>query len=276
MKSWYWIQRELSALDVRSDYRRYAQLSFETRYGQPIFLHALFSVAFAYNMGDPEIAAVLHRGGRGKIMHSTRRRNFETLVFLGQIYQEGQELQLLAILAEVKKRHSPYQISNDLFLYTLSTFACLPKRLADRFGQQIDPKALESQFQLWYHVGQKMGIEAIPSTLDDFLAWMHDYERRHFRYTPAAEQVTRALAVEWAEYWFPKFAQPIAIKLFFALIDQPTRRVLGVDDDVPWYLDQLTTRAVTAYLAALNLLPSPRTEKHLVERFAAHRLVGVR
>lgn len=268
MKSWHWIEQELARLDPKRDYRRYAQLSFETRYGQPIFLHALFSVAFAYNMGHPAIAAVLYRDGRGKIMHSTRRRNFETLVFIGKIYQEGSESALLEVLGQIKQRHAPYHIPNDLYLYTLSTFACLPKRLADRFGQQVDEQALEAQCRLWCKVGEKMGIEDIPPNLDAFLRWMYRFEEQHFRYTPDAEQVTRALAAEWAEYWFPKALQPFAIKLFFALIDRPTQHVLGVADEVSPLLYRLTSQSATAYLAAINRLPNPRQEQHLVERFA--------
>jgi hypothetical protein len=44
--------------------------------------------------------------------------------------------------------------------------------------------------------------------------------------------------------------------------------VLGVADEVSPLLYRLTSQSATAYLAAINRLPNPRQEQHLVERFA--------
>ena len=60
-----------------------------------------------------------------------------------------------------------------------------------------------------------MGIKEIPASQDAFLAWMIDYERRHFSPTPAATMVIAALAQEWAEYWYPKPLQAWGEGLFY-------------------------------------------------------------
>jgi hypothetical protein len=270
MHDLFWARKELATLDPVRDARRYAQLTFENRYGLPIFIHALFSAAFAYNMGDPRIANVLYREGTGTIIKNTRQRNFETLVFFGLIYEHGDSPEGQRIIDRMQKIHSHFRIPNELYLYTLSTLAVLPRRISDRFAgdQGISRAELESQFQLWLRVGRMMGIQDIPPTQDEYLAWMLDYEKKNFRYTPGAEAVVKALAAEWAEYWFPKPLQGWAEGLFYALVDPELHGVLGVPR--PTRLQSLAAEgAVKAFIRAVKLLPD-MPERSLVKTFSQH------
>ena len=267
MRDLFWARKELATLDPVRDARRYAQITFESRFGQPMFIHALFSAAFAFNMGDPKIAAVLYRDGSGTIIKHTRQRNFETLVFFGLIYKHGDDAEGQKIIAKMSNIHKHFNISNDLFLYTLSTLACLPRRISDRFAGEhgLTKDELESQFQLWRRVGELMGIKEIPASQDAFLAWMIDYERRHFSPTPAATMVIAALAQEWAEYWYPKPLQAWGEGLFYALIDPELRARLNLRE--PSEAQTLAAKvAVRSFIRGVRLLPDP-AERSLVERF---------
>ena len=267
MRDLFWARKELATLDPVRDARRYAQITFETRSGQPMFIHALFSAAFAFNMGDPKIAAVLYRDGSGTIIKHTRQRNFDTLVFFGLIYQHGDDAEGQKIIAKMSNIHKHFNISNDLFLYTLSTLACLPRRISDRFAGEhgLTKDELESQFQLWRRVGELMGIKDIPASQDAFLAWMIDYERRHFSPTPAATMVIAALAQEWAEYWYPKPLQAWGEGLFYALIDPELRTQLNLRE--PSEAQTLAAKvAVRSFIRGVRLLPDPK-ERSLVKQF---------
>lgn len=267
MRDLFWARKELASLDPVKNARRYAQLTFETRFGQPMFIHALFSAAFAYNMGDPKIAAVLYRGGSGTIIKHTRQRNFETLAFFGQIYKHGDGPEGQKIIAKIKDIHKHFTISNDLFLYTLATLACLPRRISERFagGHGLTFEELESQFHLWCRVGELMGIQDIPASQDDFLAWMIAYEHQHFRPTPAATEVVAALAKEWADYWYPKPLQAFGEGLFYALIDPQLRQRLNFRE--PSTAQTLAVKiAVRGFIRAVRLLPDPN-ERSLIKRF---------
>lgn len=269
MRDLFWLTDELSRLHPVRDARRYAQLTFESRYGLPIFLHALFSVAFAYNMGDPRIAAVLYREGTGSIIKNTRQRNFETLVFFGLIYQHGDDAEGQKIIARMQKIHSHFAIANDLYLYTLATLVCLPRRLSERLagnkGLSLDE--LEAQFQLWRRVGALMGIQDIPATQDAYLKWMLMHERQHFAYTEDAKQVVKALAQEWADYWFAKPLQPLAEQMFYALIDPELYPVLGIKAPAPW-LQQLVKQVVIGFIQGGRWLPT-WSERSLIKTFSA-------
>ncbi|MDE2420578.1 MAG: DUF2236 domain-containing protein [Gammaproteobacteria bacterium] len=258
MRDLFWARKELARLDPIRDARRYAQLTFEVRFGQPMFIHALFSAAFAFNMGDPKIAAVLYRDGSGTIVKHTRQRNFETLVFFGLIYQHGDDAEGQKIIAKMSNIHKHFKISNDLFLYTLSTLACLPRRLSERLAGEhgLTTDELEAQFQLWRKVGELMGIQEIPTSQDDFLAWMLDYEHRHFSPTPAATIVIEALAKEWAEYWYPKPLQAWGEGLFYAFIDPETRQRLQLRE--PSAVQERAVKvAVQSFFRGVRLLPDP-------------------
>jgi hypothetical protein len=268
MRDLFWARKELANLDPVQDARRYAQITFETRYGLPIFIHALFSVAFAYNMGDPRIANVLYREGTGTIIKNTRQRNFETLVFFGLIYEHGDGPEGQRIIQRMRNIHRHFHIPNELYLYTLATLACLPRRLSNRFAgaDGLSRDELESQFQLWLRVGKLMGIQDIPQTQDAYLAWMLDYEKKNFAYTPGGEAVVRALAVEWAEYWFPKPLQGMAESLFYALIDPELYEVLGVPKPSRWQM-LLAGQLVKGFIKAVRVLPD-MPERSLVKTFS--------
>ncbi len=264
------IKNALARLDPVRDARRYAQLTFETRYGLPIFIHALFSVAFAYNMGDPRIARVLYREGTGSIVRQTRQRNFETLVFFGLIYQHGDSAEGQRIIARMQQIHRHFHIPNELYLYTLATLAVLPRRLSERLASPsgIDPGALEAQFHLWRRVGGLMGITGIPQTQEAYLDWMLNHEKKHFSHTADAQAVVQALSSEWASHWFPKPLQSWAEGLFFALIEPELYGVLGIHP--PSRLQALAAQAlVRGFIQAVRVLPDG-PERSLVQAFGTH------
>ena len=270
MHDFLWARKELSGLDPVQDARRYAQITYESRFGLPVFIHALISVAFAYNMGDPRIAATLYREGTGAIVKNTRQRNFETLVFFGLIYKHGDGPEGRKIIERMQRIHGHFQIPNELYLYTLATLACLPRRLSERFAGKdgLTRDELEAQFQLWLRVGRMMGIEDIPPTQDAYLAWMLDYEKRCFRYSEAGEQVVRALAEEWADYWFPGPLKRVGEGIFYALIDPELHDLLGVPKVPAWQM-RLAKGIVAGFLKAVRLMPDA-PERSLIETFSRH------
>ena len=111
-----------------------------------------------------------------------------------------------------------------------------------------------------------MGIQDIPPTQDAYLAWMLDYEQKNFSHTPGGEAVVQALAVEWAEYWFPKPLQGIAESLFYALIDPELYEVLGVPKPSRWQT-MLAGQLVKGFIKTVRVLPD-MPERSLIKTFS--------
>ncbi|KAJ7119562.1 hypothetical protein C8R44DRAFT_982262 [Mycena epipterygia] len=83
-------------------------------------------------------------------------------------------------LARVNWLHSKYKISNEDYLYTLGLFAFEPVTWAARYGwRPLSPLERYASFIYWAEVGRKMNIKNIPSTAEEFQAWLLAYEEEY-------------------------------------------------------------------------------------------------
>lgn len=254
----YWARRELARLDPASDARRMAHLLLEVRYGEPRFIHPMFSLAFSRQVAIPAIARVLYRDGKGIIMSQTAKRNDDTLVFFGLLLRHGNSPAGMQVVERMNRMHARYPIPNELNLYTLSTLACLPQRLGRQFtGRDLfDARESEAVYRFWAMVGEMMGIHDIPGSAEAMLQWMVDYERSEFGSTRDGHEVTMALAREYAQRWYPARLQDVGQRIFFAMFDDHLRETQGVPE-VSTVERELVAAAVKAFVLSRQVLPDP-------------------
>jgi hypothetical protein len=68
--------------------------------------------------------------------------------------------------------HGQYAISDDDFIYLLSTFVEEPIRWLERNGwSSLTLLEQEAMFRCWDHVGGRMPIRNVPTTLQELMAW---------------------------------------------------------------------------------------------------------
>ncbi len=121
-----------------------------------------------------------------------------------------------------------FKISNDDFLYVLSTFIYEPIRWNVRFGWRLmcEQERLAS-FYFWREVGQRMHIQDIPETYEDLERYNLDYEQQHFRYSDTNRRIgeaTRDLFLSW----FPRILQPAIAPAIYALLDDAIIEACGL------------------------------------------------
>jgi len=262
-----WARREISELDPFVDARRISQLLFEARYGSPLLVRPLFSLAFARQVAVPAIAETLHRGGRGLILSDTARRNDDTLVFFGLLFRHLGTPRADRVLERIERMHARYHIPNDLHLYTLATLACLPERAARRLGVEelLSPRESVALHAYWSEVGRRMGIDGIPSTSDAMLAWMLDFEASEYAPSRAGREVTAALGREVATRLLPPALGAWGERLFYALFDERLREVHGISAPRP--MDAVLVRAaLRGFVIGTRWLPDGE-ERSLVDRY---------
>src|SRR6185503_4499445 len=119
-----------------------------------------------------------------------------TIVEAGYDSEDGRRA-----IRRMNRIHGRFEITNEDFLYVLSSFVFEPIRWNARFGWRrlIETEKLAT-FEFWREVGRRMAIENIPATYDELLSLNEEYERRHFRRTEASERVggaTRDMFLEW-------------------------------------------------------------------------------
>lgn len=96
-------------------------------------------------------------------------------------------------LAQLNAIHGRYRISNEDYLYTLSTFVVTPVRWIERFGwRRLHPHEVKALTNTMRRMGEGMEIAEIPETYAEFERLFDDYERDHFDFDEGGRRVADA------------------------------------------------------------------------------------
>eukprot|EP01116_Phalansterium_solitarium_P019681 TRINITY_DN5599_c2_g1_i1.p1 TRINITY_DN5599_c2_g1~~TRINITY_DN5599_c2_g1_i1.p1 ORF type:complete len:332 (+),score=90.51 TRINITY_DN5599_c2_g1_i1:114-1109(+) len=125
--------------------------------------------------------------------------------------------------------HGHYKISNDDFLYVLSTFCVAPTNFVKRF--EWTPLELHDHYKLagfytWRKIGKRMGIKGIPKTYDELDRWAEEYERKYMVFADTNRAVADAAYVIF-ERWLPWPVRPFLRPFSSAVFDDRMRHALG-------------------------------------------------
>ncbi|MGU3433033.1 hypothetical protein ACNHUS_08435 [Actinomycetes bacterium M1A6_2h] len=219
------IGRRIEELDPLVGNEEATHLSLEVRYGDAIFAHAAYTVAFARQMAIPSIARILYRSGTGDMMHDVRRRNDDTLLFFGEILHHGHSsAHGRSIIDRMEQIHSRFGITDDDKLYTLGSLAFEADRIAERLDLNVfTDNERVSRFHFWRQVGDYMGLD-VPPTRDQFLQWTKGYESR-YAYTDGARAVVDQLFLDWQDRWFRGPTKRFAAGILLAVFTDDLREV---------------------------------------------------
>lgn len=225
------ISSKIKALDPDVAYREIVRLTLEDRFiwdfqrSLELGLFRTFSV--------PSIARLLHK--TGEFEKNGQKRYDDTVLLLINILQHGyEEAPGSQFLNRMNKTHAHYQISNDDYLFTLSTFVIDPIDWIERFGwRPLMSKEKVALFNVWRQIGVRMGIHSIPASLDDMRRWSEQFVEEQFTYSQANAQVAKAtlgIVKSWLTDWLAGFVEPVTS----TLLDDRTRRSLGLKPPPAW------------------------------------------
>ncbi|KAF8804023.1 hypothetical protein BYT27DRAFT_7340340 [Phlegmacium glaucopus] len=172
--------------------------------------------------------------------------------------QSADDPRAMIALARVNWLHSKYKISNDDFLYTLTLFVLEPGVWAERYGwrplSQLEKYAF---YVFWVEIGKKMGIEEIPESLEELIAFSKEYEERCMVPAPtnaeiAAYTIDELLSAAPEALGIKTFAQRITICLLDDVV-----RVSMMQPEQPWYMHALmkSVMSTIAFVQRWLLLP---------------------
>lgn len=261
------IARRIAALDPVRDNEEIAHLSVEVRYGDAFFVHAAYVVAFTRQVAVPSIARTVYRTGTGDLMKDVRRRNDHTLVFFGEMLRHGHSSERgRAAIDRMEQIHSRFGITEDDKLYTLGSLAFEGQRILDLLGlSRFTETELQGLYHFWRGVGERMGL-TVPSTREDFLQWVHDYEAAHYGSTEGGRALVDQLFADWRQRWFRGPLRPLADPVLLTLLDDRLRETHRLPDP-PDPARRLTPPVVAAYLGLQGARPH-RTSRSWVDHFS--------
>jgi hypothetical protein len=218
------VLRQIEALDPVRDHQRIIHLSFGYDFSWDSIRALELALYRTYCV--PSISVLLDR--TGEFHHDTQRRYDDTSLIMAEICKWGYEHERgREAIARMNWAHGHYKISNDDFLYVLSTFVFEPVRWIDAFGwRQTCLTERLGYYYFWHAVGTRMGIVDIPPSYEQFETWSRDYERARFRFADSNRRVgisTRDLFASWAP---PVFAAAVHHTIY-ALLDDEVLTAFG-------------------------------------------------
>jgi hypothetical protein len=216
--------QEIRGLDPVSDHSRIVYL--DTCFEFPWDTTRALELALFRTFAVPSVAALLD--STGEFERAAQKRYDDTDLILSKIVEAGYDsADGKRAIRQMNRIHGRFAITNEDFLYVLSSFVFEPIRWNARFGWRplIEAEKLAT-FEFWREVGRRMAIKDIPATYGELLILNEEYERRHFRCTEAAERVGRATRDMFLA-WFPGLPKRFGAQAIYALMDDALLDAFG-------------------------------------------------
>jgi len=219
------LKKEIERLDPQADCQR---IVFLTAYMDfPWDMTRALELALFRTFAVPSIASLLYK--TGEFTGDTLRRYDDTAIIINEIMINGYDSERgMSFIKRMNRMHGQYDISNDDFLYTLSTFVFEPIRWMARFGwRDLYPKERLALFYFWRAVGERMRIQNIPETYEAFEKFSLDYEAKTFADTDAGRKVANATRDLLLSFYLPKPLWKAAEPAVYALMDDALLKAMG-------------------------------------------------
>ncbi len=160
----------------------------------------------------PSISQLLDK--TGEFNQRPQKRYDDTAILLVEIGKWGYDSeQGRRAISQMNAIHARFKITNEDFLYVLSTFIYDPILWNARFGwRKMCEQEKLAAFYFWQEVGKRMHIQNIPETYAEFERFNLEYERQHFCYAETNYRIaeaTRNLFLSWYSYVPSFFLKPV-------------------------------------------------------------------
>ena len=176
----------------------------------------------------PSISRLL--ADTGEFSKRPRKRYDDTELILFEILEHGMNsLRGKRAIRRMNSMHSRFDISNEDFLYVLSTFIFEPIRWVERYAyRRMTEVEKEGIFRNYLALGKRMNIKDIPQTLESFEEYNLRYEREMFRFSESNRIVADKTIDLMLGFYVPKWLFGLGRPFIFALLDDPLREALNI------------------------------------------------
>jgi hypothetical protein len=253
--------REIRRLDPVADHSRIVYL--DTCFEFPWDTTRSLELALFRTFAVPSIAELLD--STGEFAGRAQKRYDDTDLILSTIAEAGYDSpEGRRAIRQMNRIHGRFDISNEDFLYVLSSFVFEPIRWNARFGWRplLEAERLAS-FHFWREVGRLMAIREIPDEYSDFERFNEEYEQERFAPSAAAARVGAATRDMFLA-WFPGLPKRFGAQAIYALMDDRLLDAFGFPRP-PRALRAAVEAALRARAQFVALLPPrrrPRLRTH--------------
>lgn len=258
----YAIREYIATLDAKADCQEISYLlnAYEFPWDTTRSLEfALFRV-FGVAKGSPLLVQT------GEFVQRTQKRYDDTVLILAEILENGYDSPRgHAALVRMNKQHGRFQIPNDEYLYTLSTFVFEPVRWMEKYGwRKMTHHEKLAVFNFWIEIGRRMGIRDLPESYDMFEQFNQNFEREQFRYSPDNEVIAVATRNLFLSWMLPRWLYGLGAPFVHAFIDEHLLAAVGMKP-APVWLQKIVRGSVRLRGLMVRMLP-PRRKPRLLTR----------
>jgi hypothetical protein len=167
----------------------------------------------------PSISGLLSH--TGEFQQRPRKRYDDTGLMVAELLRHGPDSAAgSAVIERLNRIHGHYIIANADFLFVLSGFVAEPIRWLERYGwRPLTSAEQQALFRFWRHVGARMGITGLPSTLEQLLALNDRVETSLFAAADSNRRVADATLAMLLAGWPACLRAPLAAVLRGVLPD---------------------------------------------------------
>lgn len=187
-------------------------------------------LALLRSFAVPSVSGLL--AGTGQLSRETASRVRRTDEIIMRLLVGGYgSLEGIGSLERINAAHARFGITNEQYLFVLSTFLLQPLGFIERFGwRRLFPAEREAWFAFWREVGKAMSIRDIPETLTGFEAWAREFEERSVRPAASNEEVARpVVGFMKQQYAWPVRTDAVGAMYYRALLGERAGAALGLE-----------------------------------------------
>jgi hypothetical protein len=218
------ILNQIQQLDPERDNMKIMYLSFGYEFSWDSIRS--LEIALYRTYCAPSISALLDR--TGEFRQRTQRRYDDTSLLVAEMckwgYLEGRGKEALE---RMNWAHGHYKISNEDFLYVLSTFIYEPIYWIDKYGwRPTCEQERKGYYYFWREIGIRMKIRDIPPSYEEFENWKQAYEEKYFVFAETNNRVGKLTRDLFAS-WFPRIFTPMVRYTIYAMLDEKMLESFG-------------------------------------------------
>ncbi|MEY9215397.1 DUF2236 domain-containing protein [Thermobifida halotolerans] len=262
MKRFDWYD-EIHRLDAEADCRRITEILSTHEF--PWDIEQALGLALYRTYAVPSIGRLL--GDTREFTERTQYRYDDTALILSEIMRHGFEPgRGRDALRRMNQMHRSYDISNDDYLYVLSTFVVMPVRWLNDLGygwRRLTEHEITASTNYYRMLGRHMGIKEIPETYAEFHELFDSYETAHFDYSEGGRAVSDA-TLDLMVSFYPKWQQPLIRPFTMGLLDD--RLVEAFRYDPPSRFWRAASRLALRTRARIVRFMPPRVEPYRQEK----------
>lgn len=245
------ILQQIEALHPEKDAWEIVRLS--VFYEFPWDFNRALELALYKTYAVPSITKILDSSKEFK--NHPQKRYDDTDLILSELIENGFNERGLKVIEQLNWIHSNYKISNEDYLYVLSTFVF---DSADWINKYAYRKLVRNEelagFYVWKQIGERMQIKDIPNTIEEFKKFHDDFEAMYFKYSESNANVARATENLMLSWYLPKFTFEIARPFLHAIMQPNLLKAFQYEEPSP-FLRSVVATTLRSRSALASLFP---------------------